>query len=723
MFFKKAFIFILFGFISATELHASTTKDSKSLGNSVQVLGKVVSKNSQEPLIGATVTLVGTTRGTISDENGEFLLKNLKPQKYTLRVTYIGYKTAQKQIDLSSSVNDIETVEFKIQEAPFDMNAIVVTGSLSENMLKNTPQITEVISGEALRNTGAITVQDALEINVPGIEFSEDAHGPNIQVQGLPTEYSLILIDGERMAQKDRDNVDFNRLNVAQIERIEVTKGAASSVYGSNAIGAVINIITKKPKYNFESTGSYRRSAYNEQIIDGYVATKQENFSAGLAANLKSTDGYDLTPDSPQTQTQEKVEDYSITPSFNIRPSDKLDINLKANYFVRELYYGDAYTLHDHPKDYSFLLNANANYFLSPKQHFWISWNTDQYEQYDVLEKKNDEEELETLHRFNSAKLIYTTQFSIDHSVKVGFEYLTEKLVSYERVQNEKQTTTSWVGSIYNEYKPFSSLNASVAFLIIQHTNFGMHVAPSITFLYQALPLNIRFGYSNGYRTPTLKEQYMDFDHFGMFFIKGNKDLKPETSHYFSSSVEYITTSMNFSASVYLNRLNNMITTVTTFVDDDQIETYQNVADARLIGVELLLKRELMKRMTFSSGYSHVHSEDLNSGLQIYGIITHSARLRLDYGQQLSNDFDLILALQGKYSSGKLYESKNEEGNVEREKYKPYWNWRFTSTLHFYKYFNLVLGVDNLFDYTDTEDFSTLSPGRRFFSIIRFSFN
>ena len=730
MFFKKAFIFILFGFISATELHASTTKDSKSLGNSVQVLGKVVSKNSQEPLIGATVTLVGTTRGTISDENGEFLLKNLKPQKYTLRVTYIGYKTTQKQIDLSSSVNDIETIEFSLLEASFDMDAIVVTSSLGENMLKNTPQITEVISGKVLNNTGAITVQDALEMNIPGIEFPVDGHGSSNQMQGLGSKYTLIMVDGERLSQEDHNKVDFDRLNVSQIERIEVTKGAASSIYGSNAIGGVINIITKKPKYNLESTGSYRLSENREQVINAYVGSKQENFRLSLTADIKKSDGYDNTPESRETQTQEKFQDYSITPFISLRPSDKLDINFKGNYFVQEVFYNEYETYPNHPKQYSFTLNANSNYYLTPRQHFWFSWNTDQYEQYEVVERVNDREDIESIHRFNSAKIISNTIFSPDHSLKVGAEYLAEKLHSKERIENNEKSTTTWIGFIYNEYNLIESLKSTAAVQFTHHTNYGTHISPSLSLLYQALPFNFRIGYNNGYRTPTLKEQYFAFNHFGSFFIQGNPNLEPETSHYFSSSLEYITTSMNLSASVYLNRLNNMISSFWVPGTEPQVLSYQNIQEAQLIGFDLLLKKGLMDRMTLTSGYSYVDSEDLTTGLQIPDIIKHSFRVRLEYGNRLSDEFDLIMALQGKYTGSKIFESKDEDGTVTtRSTSEAFWNWRLTSTLHLYRYFNIVLGVDNLLDYTDedwdrnTENPSSITPGRRFFTILRYSFN
>ena len=215
----------------------------------------------------------------------------------------------------------------------------------------------------------------------------------------------------------------------------------------------------------------------------------------------------------------------------------------------------------------------------------------------------------------------------------------------------------------------------------------------------------------------------MDWEHFGMFFIKGSPDLKPETSNYFSASLEFLTERMTASVSLYHNSLKNMIATVTTSADGVSTESYKSVADARLQGFDLLVKVGILRGLSLSGGYSFVDSKELKTGLEIEGVIRHTARLRTEYNYLFSRGFNLTLALQGKYNGGMIYESEEDDGNVVRENYRPYWNWRFTATQRLYSNLTLTAGVDNIFDYTDTEDFSTITPGRRFFSIIQYSFN
>jgi len=719
MFFKKAFALILIGFIGIAELPATTTNNSKGLENSVSIIGRAISNASGEPLIGATVALVGSTYGTLSDSNGRFTLKDLQPGKHTVRVSYIGYKTTQKSFELTSSKKEIKEIEFALEEAAFDMQAIVVTASRREMMLKNTPQLTEVISGKVLEHTGAVTVQDALEMNLPGIEFSQDAHGSNLQMQGLDNKYVLILLDGERLSQADRNNIDFNRLNVSQIERIEVTKGAASSLYGSNAIGGVINIITKMPKHPVEANGSYRISKYGEENLNGSVGINSGSWSAILTADSKKSNGYDLTPETPSSYTQEKFEDYSVTPKVRFTPSNNLVIDFKGNYYQYERF--DASSTPQHPKNYSFAYGSNAQYFLSPNQSFRLSWHSDQYEQYTVYERLN-REALSAIHRYDEAKLISNTQLSSNHNLTLGSEYLREKLVS-GRILSGKKHTTNWNVFLQDELKPLKKLTTVVGMQFNHHSSFGLHISPRVSMLYQSLPFNIRLGYSNGFRAPTLKELYMDWDHNGMFDIKGSPDLKPETSNYYSASVEMITTRLNASFSLYHNNLKNMITTVSSTADGESLETYKNVSDARLQGIDLLLKYDFGNGFALNGGYSFVDSEDLSTGFEVSGIIKHTARIRAEYQNRFSNGFDYALSLQAKYSDGKCYEEENENGEIEKDTYKPYWNWRLTAMQTFYNNFSLTLGVDNIFDYTDTQDLSTLTPGRRFFTIVNFSFN
>jgi len=687
--------------------------------NAGTIQGCIVAKEEDSPLVGAVVSLMGTTVGTISDENGEFWLTHVHPGAYTLRISYMGYLTHKKQVYLKKS-GDTLTVKVALKPAPVDINAIVVTATRQETSLKNVPQLTEVLMGETLQSTGAVTVQDALEMNIPGIEFSQDSHGANIQMQGLGNKYILILLDGERLAQEDRENIDFNRLNVGDIERIEVTKGASSALYGSNAIGGVINIITKKPTHPIQGSALYRISKYGEQNISSTLGTKSDLWSAKLSFTRKESDGYVLrSTKSDQTSGQKKFEDLSISPWLRITPSDKLQLDFQGNYYRYERF--NESTTYRHPKNYAFTLGGNANYYFSPKQSMKLSWHTDQYEQYDVMEKIN-EKELSAIHRYDNAKLISTTSFSEAHTLTLGGEFLREKLIS-DRIADGKEAAESWIGFAQEEIQPFQRLRAVAGVQFLHHSIFGSHVTPRVSLLYQELPFNIRLSYSHGFRTPTLKEFYMDWDHWGMFFLKGSADLKPEISNYFSGSFEFITERMNVSISAYHNKLENMIANVSFTEDEKTTLTYKNVQDARLRGIDFALRMGLGRGLSLSGGYSFVDSKDLETDLEIEGVVRHTARLRAEYNYLFSHGFNLALALQGKYNGGQIYESVNDGGDIERENSDPYWNWRLTASQQLFSNLTFTAGVDNIFDYTDTENFSTLTPGRRFFSVIQYSIN
>lgn len=140
----------------------------------------------------------------------------------------------------------------------YDLNAIVVTATRTPLLLKNTPVITRVITSRELETRGVTTIQQALERELAGVEFHQAGYGSSLSFQGLDARYVLFLVDGERMAGETSGNIDYARLSMANIDRIEIVRGASSVLYGSNAMGAVVNIITRMPKQRFEIDASLR---------------------------------------------------------------------------------------------------------------------------------------------------------------------------------------------------------------------------------------------------------------------------------------------------------------------------------------------------------------------------------------------------------------------------------------------------------------------------------
>lgn len=148
----------------------------------------------------------------------------------------------------------------------FNLGEVVVTGTRTPKFLKNTPIQTRVISAKEIARLDATNVQDLLQQELPSVEFSYAMNQQtHLNFSGFGGQGVLFLVDGERLAGETMDDVDFTRLSMDNVERIEIVKGAASALYGSNATGGVINIITKNSQKPLTLNVNARYAKHNEQ--------------------------------------------------------------------------------------------------------------------------------------------------------------------------------------------------------------------------------------------------------------------------------------------------------------------------------------------------------------------------------------------------------------------------------------------------------------------------
>ena len=141
---------------------------------------------------------------------------------------------------------------------------MVITGTRTEKVISEAPVMTRVVSAEELQRNDYESMMDVLEYNIPGLRFNVDPRGNNIQIQGLENSYILILVDGERLSQTPGGPIDFDRLSTSNIKRIEILKGAASALYGSSAMGMVVNIRKVHPKCSLDGWGKARYFKFND---------------------------------------------------------------------------------------------------------------------------------------------------------------------------------------------------------------------------------------------------------------------------------------------------------------------------------------------------------------------------------------------------------------------------------------------------------------------------
>ena len=251
----------------------------------------------------------GTTFGTVTDKKGFYKINKIKPGTYTVNVSFLGFETQERSIDI---LNEDSHVDFSLSESNIDLNEVVITGTKSEKTLKNVPVLTQVISARKMLELGITNVTDALQTMVPGLNVSHNGTLVTVTLQGMDAKYVLFLIDGERIAGEVDGDINYSMLNLENIDRIEIIKGASSSLYGSNAIGGVINIITKKINEPFDAKFYSRYSKYNELYSGGTIGLKKGIIGSRTSINYSHTDGYDVTPETPHDWTQNPYTSYQI---------------------------------------------------------------------------------------------------------------------------------------------------------------------------------------------------------------------------------------------------------------------------------------------------------------------------------------------------------------------------------------------------------------------------
>jgi outer membrane receptor for ferrienterochelin and colicins len=697
----------------------------------------VFDKESKKPVSWANVCFEGLTT---SDKYYEVTsLEGVAPnpvrEASEIAISFVGYKTTR------DTIRPYESKTYFMEQDLFGLDQVVVTGTRTRKPLAESPVLTKVVTKAELQEAGAVTALDALEYSVPGVQFSPDAHGDNLQIQGLDNDYILILVDGNRMVGETRGNVNFDRLNASNIERIEIVNGASSVLYGSNAIGAVINIITTDGNHlkPFQAEIGSRYSANNELLVTTNVGFSKDKFSLSLNGFRSSTDGYDLTPETPAAYTVDKNTDYSGKIRLTYKLNNKFSVSTHGTYYQHEITNPEKSTksTHDLNKNYSF----GGKVLIAPnnKHSMELKGNTDMYNAFTVYEKKNDKKEKDSDYNYSTLQLTDkyqpTEKLGIVGGVEINFENIYSLDLFGEEAGKEKDAyDLNTFAQI--DYSPFKNFEVVAGARNTYHSNYGNHLTPKLSLMYSPGRFKFRGNVANGYKAPTLKELHYNFNHHGMFMIYGNPDLDPENAFYTSLSAEYTKSTFNFSLSTYYNSIEDKIESV------DRINTetgmlekhYLNVSEALLKGFDAYISVYLIRNLMTKIGYAYSDAEDKSTGLQLYGNSKHSGTFALTY-KMTQIKFPFSLSLNGRASSGRLYQQQETETDEQtgkettiftKEKSSAYSIWKLTYNQEIQITgkikSRIQLGLNNIFDYADKKDLAVLDPGRRIFAGIKLIF-
>lgn len=700
------------------------------------VLGTVFDCKNRTKIAEAHIEIEGINTKTHSDKNGSFSLQNIPSGTHYLRISKDGYKS---QYFLVQVKNNSVTNSYSIcKDKEIEIDEVIVTATRSQKKLKNVPIPVQVITSSEIQKSQSVNFQNFLENEFSGINFTSHGGSPNINMMGFGGKYVLFLIDGERMAGETFDNIDYERINTDNIERIEIIKGASSSLYGSNAIGGVVNIITKKAQKPLDISAGYAYDTNIDHKANLSVGTKQNWGSLLVSSFYKMREPYLLKDSKPQKLYYKDntvkelpldkmhiagITNYGISPKLSFQLSQKTDLEITPSYYFGERNDGTENAKKVRDRYHNYTIGIKSNYQTNDGKAFKFSGSFDRYDKFKFYPILGEEEK----HYQNSqwqTGLQYNQNLSEKHTFVAGGEIHSDELMSLRFDDSGTQTQKS-----VKNYTAFTQQDwvFSKKFTLVTgarldyHSIFREYFTFRLSAMYKTNDFTFRGGYSDGFRSPTLKELYTNWFHpwGGGFQISGNKDLKPESSSNFNFSVDYSRKNLNITAMTQYSVVRDKIDFLWT--DSKTALNYTNFSGkTRIIGSEISASYRI-SRFHLKSSYSFYDIEKKLSDSR-----PHTFILKAEYLPRESIKYIPNIILSGKYVSSAMLHSGDETNTLEDYYiyYEPYWQWRLqiSSKLPFGLTFNA--GINNILDYKapTVSFYSPITPGRTFYTGVKWSY-
>ena len=656
-------------------------------------------------------------------------------------------------------VHKMERKDSSAVDRSYNLNPVVVTGSGHHQRLKSTATPVHVLSAQEIREQGISTFDGALTRMMPQISMSPNSMGTFLRLNGLGNKYILILINGQKLSGDISNNVDLNRINMSRVKRIEVLDGAASSLYGSDAIAGVINIITDQPTQNLISVASDTRVSGHGQLTENVTLDIYKNgFGSYTSFSHDRADSYrnnDLEyVKGSDTETQQTIAPFFtgyrsnvIGQKFTYAPIEQLALNAGLDY---------SYKITDRPEtrqditggtDYEmrykgFRWNVGGIYKFTAKNSLQANFTVDRFrygKQYDVETKDyavgDYVQSKKQMMMDGELKAILglaknsTTIFGADWRK----DYLTATSGNIE------ENVYSLAAYAQHEHRLFKNFTATLGLRLTHHETFKNHLTPKVALMYAPGNFRFRATCSAGFRAPGLDELY--YHYFSVNRGKaqisfGNKDLNPEKSNYFSLNAEYRDEVIAVSVTGFLNRINDMVVKENIKVDDvslamlrkefpemtddqaaklEQYALYQNSDKGDVKGVQVNVSANIFPGFNLSTNYVYTYART-KSGEEWENLersVRHAATVAANYHHAWGR-YGLNVNLNGRLQSKTYYPGYEDAPGYG------IWNLHTTHSLDIAKWFFLepAIGVDNIFNKVDDRidssqrKYALYSPGR-----------
>lgn len=594
-------------------------------GQAASLTGQVIDASTGDPVAEAAVHLVGSadSLAVLTASDGSWRTEALPAGEYRVRVQRIGY--GERRLTLLNPRSDDSPFVIGLTPNALPLDAMVVTASRRLQRLADTPVTTELITRRDIEATRIPDLSTLLTQRL-GVQL-QAGHpaGEGVVLQGLGSERVLVLLDGQPLVGRLSGTLDVSRIPTSVIERVEVVKGSQSSLYGSDAMGGVINIITR-------NGGSERW----QLALDATTGSQgRMDFAGSLGGAVGAVDylvdaGRRTTDIAPGIEVQQGALSERWDGMAKIGWNASEDLRFEGSGLLlderQRWRVGQLYQFADNVQR-----DARINAAWSPGAHRIspsLHWT-----EFEHLARRGivatpaagtGEAERQRLYE---AEILY----NFDHSafvVDAGVEAKREEIAS-DRVEGANRSM--------HTVEPFAQATLLLGDLhlvpggrVTWSEEWGAHFTPRVAALYRPVPqIALRGSVGRGYRAPSFKELYMEFLNVGPGFsytVRGNPALQPESSTNVTLGIEWTPGNGYLRTQLFETRFDEFIET--TLAGDSSgldIYSYANISEGVTRGFEVE-GGIAHGPVRLEAGYAFLHSRAVDTGDQLLGSPRHSGR-------------------------------------------------------------------------------------------------
>jgi outer membrane receptor for ferrienterochelin and colicins len=627
---------------------------------------------------------IGGRRPIPVNAAGEIMLTNLLAEDQII-IFALGYETK-----VLSGQECIGKTQIILKEKESALEEVVVSATRTDRSVSDLPMPVTVLSQEKIQQTGGIRLSEVL-LEQTGLQISTD-HGSGLQMQGLDSDYILILLDGEPLIGRTAGTFDLDRISVSNIERIEILRGPSSAIYGSEAMAGVINIITKSGTKPKTANLGFRHRSFNSWNPFVELGIQQKDWQVDVLYDYFQTDGFDLTPE-VVGQTQNPYQGQTAQVKVRRPLSDKFELSLFGRGYIENAS-GEMEVNSNSPEASRITMeNSLRDWNFNPTLRFkpnenWLFSLRGMSSWYTTLADSRYQRSGESFDFQNFNQFYHRTELQTDYQANgnnlftLGLGQITET-VEATRYEGENRFDAGYF-FLQHQWNPSKKVNVVSGLRADLHSEYGGRISPKISAQYKfSKAFSAQASIGSGFKAPDFRQLLLNFNNaaagyyvFGaMLAEEGIANLqsqglvsqvlirsetlgalKAETSWAINGGFRWNPDPrLKIQMNAFRNQIENLIETapIARLTSGQNVFSYFNVQSVITQGVELDLGYTYRENIRFSAGYAFLDTRDLDAIAQI------------DAGQVFKRNEQNITSLVTRSDYGGLFNRSRHSGNLK----------------------------------------------------------